>query len=332
MAVKVNVDNFFIGPRLHAWMWNLRRRHLFSYLINRFQWQYYPKTLKVANFPLHVDFETSATCNMNCPMCFRQRNNYNSDLFGIMDFDIFKKGVDECARYGLYSIRLSWRGECITNVYLVEMIAYAKKRGIKEVSFITNGYKLEGKLAEDIVKAGVDYITVSVDGLYQEYDTIRAPSTFEGTVERIKNLRRLRDTIGKDYPRIRINGVWNESKGNDWFKRMYQFFMPIVDFMTFTPEYAHNGNPKQLRTNFTCQYPFQRITIMWDGTIPLCVSDKKSDFILGNLNHNTIYDVWHGERMNIARKLHRAYRAADIPCCVGCERAVTKQMGNIRIK
>lgn len=331
MPAKVNIDNFTIGPRSRTLLWALKRQHPALYLVNRLEWYYYPKKLKVPRFPLHVDFETSAACNMNCPMCFRRRSDYKPEAFGVMDFNVFQKGVDECARHGLYSIRLSWRGECTTNPRLVEMIAYARKAGIKEISFISNGYTLEGKLAEDIVKAGVDYITVSVDGLYEEYNSIRAPATFEGTVERLKNLRRLRDTIGKGYPRIRINSVWNETRGEEWFYQMYAFFSPIVDFMTFTPEYAQDGKPKQLRPQFTCQYPFQRISIMWNGTIPLCITDKRADYILGHLERDTLYGVWHGKRMTEARTLHREHRAAEIPSCVICDRAVTRQIGNKKV-
>lgn len=327
MSTRINVDNFTIGPRSRIWFWNLRRQHLGAFLINRIQWYYYPKYFKVPHFPLHVDFESSGTCNMNCPMCFRQRSSYDPSEFGAMDFNLFKKGVDECDKYNLYSIRLSWRGECLTNPHVVEMISYAKKKGIKEVSFITNGYKLEGKLAQDIVKTGIDYITVSVDGLYDEYDSVRAPATFEGIVSRIKNLRMLRDTIGKGFPRIRINSVWNESKGEKWFTEMYKYFGPIVDYMTFTPEYALDGTLKKLRSNFTCQYPFQRITIMWDGTIPLCVADKKPSYPLGNLANDNIYDLWHGEEMNIARKEHLSHKASEIHCCSICDRATTKQVG-----
>ena len=211
------------------------------------------------------------------------------------------------------------------------MIQYAKTKGIKEVSFISNGYKLDGDLAKEIVSAGVDNITISVDGLYDEYDGIRAPSTFEGTVERLHNLRKLRDSIGKGYPMIRINSVWNEQKGYKWFENMYAFFSPIVDHMTFTPEYPHDGLEKKLKPNFTCQYPFQRITIMWNGTIPLCISDKKCDYELGDLNKDSIYDIWHGEKTKKARVMHVSNRAAEIKCCSICDRAVTQQVGNIKL-
>ena len=328
MSIKVNVDNFSIGPRYRGWLWNVKRRSPVSFLKNRIEWHYYPKNLKVPGFPLHVDFESSSTCNMSCSMCFRQRSDYDPNEFGIMDFDIFKKGLDECAQHNLYSIRLSWRGECLTNPNLVEMIRYAKKKGIKEVSFITNGLKLGGELAKDIVIAGVDYITVSVDGLHEEYDDIRAPAKFADVVNKLKNLRMLRDSVGGGYPRIRINSVWNENKGERWFADMYKFFKDIVDFMTFTPEYDLDETAKQLRTNFTCQYPFQRISIMWDGTIPLCISDKKSVYQLGCLSNDNIYDVWHGKKMEMVRKLHVKHNASNIRCCSVCDRAVTKQIGN----
>ncbi len=328
MSTRINVDNFTIGPRSRIWLWNLRRQHLGAFLINRLQWYYYPKYFKVPHFPLHVDFESSSLCNMGCPMCFRVRPDYDETQYGLLDFDLFKKGVAECGKYGLYSIRLNWRGEPTVHERLVDMIRLAKNKGIKEVSFISNGYTLEGKLAEEIVKAGVDYITISVDGLYEEYDRIRAPAKFADTVERLKNLRKLRDSIGNGYPRLRINSVWNESKGEDWFGRMYDFFSPIVDYMTFTPEYSHDGKAKQLKPNFTCQYPFQRITIMWDGTIPLCIADKKKSFSLGHLAKDNIYDLWHGEKINTARKIHLSHKASEIHCCSICDRAVTKQVGH----
>ena len=261
-------------------------------------------------------------------MCWRVKPGYDETLYGNMKFDLYKKGLDECAEHGLYSIRLSWRGECTVNPRIVDMIAYAKERGIKEVSFISNGYRITGDLASDIVKAGLDYVTISVDGLYEEYDKIRYPIKFENIVEQLKNLRHLRDTIGKGYPRIRINSVWNEEKGEGWFQKFYDFFGPIVDFITFSPEYKHDCIVKRLRKDFICQYLFQRITIIWDGTIPLCVADKKPGHVIGNLNTDSIYDAWNSQRMNYARKRHLAYKAAEIQPCSICDRAVTKQIGN----
>ena len=331
MATRVNIDTFHFGSRGRTLRWQLTKRHPAAFALNRFQWYYYPKFMKVPHFPLHVDFEVSSLCNMKCPMCFRQHTDPDPEDFGAMDMDIYRKGIDECAAFGLYSIRLSWRGECTTHPRLPEMIAYAREKGIREISFITNGYRLEGDLARDIVRAGVDYIVVSVDGLYEQYDRIRHPATFSGTVRRLRQLRRLRDTVGRGFPRIRINSVWKESYGMEWFQDMHDFFRDIADHMTFTPEYTYDDVPKVLKPDFTCQYPFQRITVMWDGTIPLCISDKNGDYPLGNLFQDTIHEAWQGEKMQRARGLHVSHRAAALACCRLCNRPFTLQTGNIRL-
>tara|TARA_Y100001960_G_C14766719_1_gene877398 strand:+ start:634 stop:1632 length:999 start_codon:yes stop_codon:yes gene_type:complete len=332
MSTKVNVDNFFIGSKWNSFKWDVKRRYPLSYFINRLQWYYYPKKGAVPNFPLHVDFESCAACDLHCPMCFRERADYSGTSMKTMKLDLFKKGVDECVKYNLYSLRLSWRGEPTVNPHLVDMVSYAKKMGVKEVSFFTHGGKLEDKLAKELVRAGVDWITISVDDLEENYDKIRAPLTFKGTVERAKNLRHLRDNLGGGYPKIRINGVWDDDKGTDWFKEMHNYFSPIVDYMTFTPEYKHDGSPMKMKPDFTCQYPFQRISVMWDGVIPLCLADKHPEYVIGNLNDSSIYDIWHGDRMKEARKLHLEHKSEDLTPCQKCYRANTRQVGNISIK
>lgn len=332
MATRVNIDTFHFGSRGRALRWQTTRRHPAAFALNRLQWYYYPKFMKIPRFPLHVDFEVSALCNMACPMCFRQHADYDPSAFGLMDIDIYRKGIDECAAFGLYSIRLSWRGECTTHPQLPDIISYARSKGIKEISFITNGYRLDGALSEDIVRAGVDYIVVSVDGLHEQYDRIRHPATFAGTVKRLRRLRRLRETVGRGFPRIRINSVWKESYGMGWFQNMYDYFCDIADHMTFTPEYIYDGLPKVLKPDFTCQYPFQRISVMWDGTIPLCISDKNGDYLLGNLRRDTIHDVWRGKKMQNARQRHTHHKADGLACCRQCNRPFTLQTGNIQLR
>ena len=331
MSTKVNVDNFYIGSKWEALKWDFKRRHPFSFLVNRLQWYHYPKTGSVPNFPLHVDFESCAACDLHCPMCFRERADYSGTSMKTMKLDLFKKGIDECVKHNLYSIRLSWRGESTVNPHLAEMVHYAKEKGIKEVSFFTHGGKLEGKLVEELVRAGTDWITISVDDLGEKYNKIRAPITFEGTVERIKNLRRLRDKIGNGFPRIRINSVWDDDKGTNWFSEMHKVFSPLADYMTFTPEYKHDGSPIKMRENFTCQYPFQRISVMWDGVIPLCLADKHPQHVIGNLNQETIYAIWHGEKMQEARELHAEHKANQLAPCRVCYRSHTRQVGNIKV-
>ncbi len=90
--MKINHHQFSMNSTERDRRWEEERRHFKDYCVNRFQWFNYPKWRYVAPFPLHVDFESSFRCNLNCPMCFRP--HIENKNYGDMDFDLFKKGID----------------------------------------------------------------------------------------------------------------------------------------------------------------------------------------------------------------------------------------------
>jgi len=324
--MKVNVDQFALDTGWRSFMWQLKRRYPLAFLKNRIEWYLYPFLKLVPRFPLHVDFEISSICNLRCPMCYRPHRTTNDD--GFMDFEIFKQGIDECARYGLYSIRLSWRGEPTLHPDIDKMIAYAKEKRIKEVSFISNGVKINEQMSCKLVKAGLDYFSVSIDGVGEKYEQIRYPSRFDETVERLQTMRKLRDTVGSGYPRIRINSIWSAVKDNK--QEYYDIFSPIVDFITINPDYDHSLKHAEIDSNHICQYLYQRLTIMWDGTVPLCICDKSKEVVLGKLGEDSLYDIWHSEKLDKMRQLQLSGKIKDIPPCVKCQRSITIQIGNQR--
>ena len=78
------------------------------------------------------------------PMCFQQHMPIPKE--GYIDFELYKRVVDECAENKLYSIRLCHRGEPLLHSKIVDMVKYAKDKGIKEVFTLTNGLLLNEKL------------------------------------------------------------------------------------------------------------------------------------------------------------------------------------------
>lgn len=322
--MKINHHQFSLDSYERERLWEERRRFFKDYCINRYQWFNYAKWKYVAPFPLHVDFEASFRCNLNCPMCFRphiDRKNY-----GDMKFDLYRKGIDECAKNGLYSIRLSWRGESTLNQDIVEMVKYAKAKGIKDVSFITNGSLLEGKLAKGLIRAGLDYLTVSVDGLEKYYNTLRQPSTFKDISKKLKEFYILKNRIGDGFPLLKVQAIWSYIKEDP--KAYYNYFRDFTDKINFDPENDYSLREVPQDNNFICQYPWQRITITWNGEIPLCISDWNQHTKIGDLKTEAIKDVWLGKAMEKYRKLQLERKRLSIECCKKCHRPSTEQLGN----
>lgn len=322
--IRINKDQFSMDTDERLRKWEEVKRYFPDYCINRYQWFNYPKWQHVHDFPLHVDFEVSFKCNLNCPMCFRphiERKDWDD-----MELGLYKKGIDECAQNNLYSIRLNWRGEPTVNPDLIDMVAYAKQKGIKEVSFLTNGLLVDKKYAVELVKAGLDYVTYSVDSMHEKYEELRYPIKFGQITENIRNMHELRDTIGNGFPRIKIQAIW--SYMNNVSEEFYMHFKDITDLINFNTydDYSLTFMPQN--PTLICQYPFQRITITWNGEIPMCISDWSLTTNIGDLRNDTITEVWYGKKMSDFRRLHKSGRRMELKCCQKCHRLAVPQIGN----
>jgi len=317
-VVRINKDQVHLsGWKRLQFNWRRGRGHLIAYLRNRVKWYVYPQIQYVSKFPDHVDVELSAACDMACPMCYTVTEEFDQSVKKkLMSFELFKKIVDECAAHGCYSIRLSLRGEPFLNKHIVDMVRYAKRAGIKEVSTLTNGLRLNHEMFRELMKAGLDWLTISFDGMGKTYEEIRAPAKFEESVEKIKAYKKIKTEARSVKPVIKIQPVWPSIR--DCAQEFYDLFEPYVDHIASNPlvDYLRKDTDIEYREHFTCPVLYQRLVIGSDGKILLCSNDEMGMHPLGDANTDSLFEVWHGPRMEEARAIHRAHRGVELlePC------------------
>ena len=114
-------------------------------------------------------------------MCYTITDEFKEKVnVGLMEIDLFKKLIDECKKHKPYSIRISFRGEAFIHPNVFEMIDYAKKAGIKEVSSLTHGGMLDEDKFRKLIDIGLDWLTISFDGIGETYDKIRGGEKVRG--------------------------------------------------------------------------------------------------------------------------------------------------------
>ena len=302
-------QNPFDTPERY-WNFILNQGHFGDYFFNRINWFLGPKREYVTDYPLHVDLESASTCNMNCPMCYRDQLEHT----GQMDLDLFKKAVDECASNNLFSMRLSWRGETLTHPAIKEMIAYASKR-IKNVSFLTNAFYLDEDMIDHFIDAQVSYVAVSFDGVKDIYEKIRHPAKFEENRERLEYLKQQKEKKGSVFPQVRLCTIWPAIKHNP--EEYYSLMKDVSDYIVCNP-YINFKGPMEIKQDFICQYPWERIVIGYNGDAQCCTGWNADDIILGNIAEKSIHDMWHSESMQNIRKIHSQGRRMDLNSCARC--------------
>lgn len=276
-----------------------------NYKEYRENWVKFPKEQIVHEYPLLLDLELASVCNLKCPMCYtiteEFKNKVNSKF---MEFKLFKKIIDEIEGK-VPAIRLSLRGESTLHPKFVECIKYAKEKGIKEISTLTNGSKLKLEYFKKIVEAGIDWITVSVDGLDSEYEKIRKPLKFDEILKIITDISAYKKENNLHKPVIKIQSLWPAIKENP--SKFYNTFEPITDLIAFNPliDYLQKDSNIVYVENFLCPQLYQRLVVGADGLVMMCSNDEENDYIVGNANNESIFNIWHGEALNRVREMHK---------------------------
>jgi radical SAM protein with 4Fe4S-binding SPASM domain len=121
---------------------------------------------------------------------------------GAMCFHTFKGIIDELPH--LEKVTLQGLGEPLLAPDLLRMINYAAARGIR-MGFNTNGMFLTPDRSERLVRAGLDWLHVSLDGATKEtYEDIRHGSRFERVRENVIGLVQVMRRLGAERPRIML--------------------------------------------------------------------------------------------------------------------------------
>lgn len=289
----------------------------------RQHWHEYPTNFIVGNFPIHLDIESTNACNLRCPFCAVTFKNWGPYRRGYMDLSLFKRIIDEGVENGLCSVKFSLRGEPMLHPKLCEMVRYAKEKGVIDIYFNTNATLLNERKINQLIDAGLDRISVSFEGITREiYESYRVGASYEEVLSNVKKLRLTRDKRGLSYPQIRVQTVLLPEL-REGSPQYVEFWQSIADEVAYldarheTPGDDHRG----LVANWACPFLWQRMAVLWDGTLLPCLMHGISDFSLmslGNVKEVSIKEMWLSEKLSQYRELHKSAQAHKLEACDRC--------------
>ena len=193
------------------------------------------------------------------------------------------------------------------------------EKGVKEVSFLTSGWRLNLDYFSKVAEAGADWITVSFDGLGEEYNRIRKPLIFEETLQKLRDIKDYKATRGLKRPVIKVQGVWPAIRNSP--EEFYNTLAPVSDLVAFNPliDYLDKDSDIVYEDGFSCPQLYERLFVSSSGDVMMCNSDEYGEEIVGNAYDQTIHEIWHGEKLNHVREIHNKKNGfMQIPTCRKC--------------
>ncbi len=281
-------------------------------VINAFYRRWFKKEKPLPAFPRVVQIQTKTGCNAKCVFC---PHSIVGDKLpkGEMDWDLFKKIVDEIVQYPVVRISPYLMNEPLIDRRLPEKIAYIVKNKHPEtiVKINSNGALLDDEMAEGLIESGLDRINFSVHGIRKEtYESQMVGLSLERVLENIDNFLELKRKKGADKPRVRITMVRTKAIEREleeilsyWKKRGVKVNIRPLENRARCEIASRGLNPKKWKPFEWCNRLFEQAYILHDGRVVLCCVDWEQTTILGDLKRENLRDVWNSDMyMQIRRK------------------------------
>ena len=283
-------------------------------------WSYLRGDERVPALPVEYIVETTAKCNLYCPMCPRETHKQPKED---MTDEIFERLVQGAARTGEHMMLIGL-GEPFMDRKIFDRIEFCERHGVATL-LSTNGTLLDDAAVTKLLDSSLEHITLSFDGASKEtFEHYRKGARFEKVRDnfvhfcRMKHARRSKLQIVVQM--VRMPGNAHEV---DEFRRFWSA-IDGVDQVRIKEDETNLVQPEKLSRATSIK---QRCHYLWRGAMyvkhdgrvfPCCQSYALDGAPVGDLREQRLEEIFNSPEMMRLRRAHIQGRAAEIDMCARC--------------
>ena len=317
-----NQKNFELFPNVIEEIKKLKfDEDLVKYIINRYKYDVFPSIKELDEYPPNVQIEITSMCNFRCIFCYQTDNQFNKKsggFMGHMNFEVFKKIIDELEG-NVQFLTLASRGDPLICKDFNKMIKYTKGKflGLK---INTNASMLTEDKAKSILESEVCTLVISADAADQKnYSKYRVNGDLNIIVKNLKKFNQIKNDFYPDSKIItRVSGVKvNDNQDINAMQNLWGNLVNQVAFVDYNPwENVYDSNESQIKK--PCSDLWRRMFVWWDGKANPCDTDYKSILSPGNFKDINIEKLWNSDTYNNLRQKHVMKSRKNIFSCKNC--------------
>lgn len=265
-----------------------------------------------------LQVETTNYCNARCIFCAYDQITKHGTMSDKLYTKILKDAQKLDPPPKTFIPMLT--GEPFLDPQIVERINEARAALPRtEIHLYSNGSKLTEQIIQKLARVPKFHINISANGASME---TRRRLTGLGDYEYVA---RMIDYLDKmhishsvslvQHPSITkeeeaaFNRRWGESTSVSSCRSPYIF--QHLNFAGLTC--------KKDKTNFTyCPHATSHMTVLWDGRVNLCCMDPLGRKVFGDLNHQSVTEVWLSQERQYYATMHKEGRGAELEVCRDC--------------
>src|ERR1700730_5382298 len=283
-------------------------------------WGYLTRRSKRGAMPVEYIVETTAKCNLYCPMCPRETHKQPK---ADMADDVFERLVRQAGKSAEHMMLIGL-GEPFMDPQIFERIEFCHRHSISTL-LSTNGTFLEERVAARVLDSPLEQLTLSFDGAKKEtFEFYRKGAKFEKVRDNFVRFARMkherRSKLQVVVQMVKMEG--NAAEVDDFVR--FWSALPGVDQVRVKAHDTNllrpNAGPSAEEWKHPCHYLWRGpMYVKQSGAVyPCCQSYMLDGAPVGNLEQQPLAEIWNSETMQQMRRLHAAGRGGEVDVCSRC--------------
>lgn len=275
------------------------------------------------NFPTSVHLEISSLCNLSCIHCPSHLPQYKEwgKTHGIMQLGLFNRAMDEIDQRGVTRLALHKDGEPLLHPEINTILNRVKKNQTHYVTLITNGHLLTDEVADAILDNHIDSIIFSIGAASASfYEKVRGKG-YEKVLDNISSFLNKREEFHhKPAITVQIINLPEFPEMKTEIEKFKQFWKgkPVKVMVFEELNWGVFDTCEASIDRYPCPSLWRNLFVHWDGKVSPCCMDWNQSLTLGNLNNQSLAEIWTGEKIKDFRKAHLKNEFAALPLCGNC--------------
>jgi len=283
-------------------------------------WGYLARRDRLAALPVEYIVETTAKCNLYCPMCPRETHPQPK---ADMTDEIFERLVRQSGATAEHMMLIGL-GEPFMDPHIFQRIEFCHRHSISTL-LSTNGTFLDERLSARVLDSPLEQITLSFDGFQKEtFEFYRKGARFEKVRDnfvrfaRLKHQRRSRLQVVVQM--VKMDG--NAAEVDDFLS--FWGGIPGVDQLRIKADETNLMRPDSGHAAADWKHPCH---YLWRGPMyvkqsgevyPCCQSYMLNGKPVGHVAEQPLVEIWNSPGMREMRRLHAAGRGGEVDICSRC--------------
>jgi len=222
-----------------------------------------------------------------------------------MSPDVHRMTVDKVAEWGapISLITHAGLGEPLIDKALAEKIRYEKEVFKKaRVTVFTNAALLDEDRGRELVSAGLDQLSISLNGLKKETYEAVMKLPYERTQQNIARFLEFNGEASSPV-KVQVSLIPTELHSEDEIEEFRRYWIRRVDAVVIPLWISWGDFFKHTKksTRWPCRYIWEVFMVDWDGMVKMCCEDYETRYPLGNLETRSPREVYHSPRMQKQR-------------------------------